>query len=565
MVRRYLLLLFLVSILCCAFTECLADTHYVCNSIATCNTNGGSGWSGTPSDSGTCGSKTNPCLTIKYGLTQFASGDTLLIGNGTYTGTSNMISDGFASYSLTAKNGSAGAYTTIKAETDWGVVIDGQGTNNTGWTTWAYGIVRGIHFKNSAGYGLRCAACNHVKVIRCAFEEQSDYGLYFNSDSSTVGSTNCLAEQNFAFGQGSYFFDDGSSQTTGLKNDRNIYRMNVVRRDFYHSPGNSNHYAAFASYYGALNAVYYQNNIAVDSVTGPTSGWYSNASLYPANGGNGFTVTGHISINEAGMAGLFEGGSSVNITDAVFYVVQDYSGNSNGIYGYNSSNTYNRIIVNGSSYTESGGSGFMEMTNANTITNSIFYGNLIGLRQCTGSNYNDLYNNTTSNYYSMTPGANDRTINPLTNGLLYPVRIENSSTLKTAGTSGGQIGPSILYRYGRTASLESECGGAIDGLSCQLYGETGWNELQDGQSGRSLVSLWPFPNEATIKTKMAAYSAHGVSGARGFATGTSIDGSAQTLTKYIWEYLGNQIPADVYGDTTAPTISGVSMSGCSLR
>ena len=66
--------------------------------------------------------------------------------------------------------------------------------------------------------------------------------------------------------------------------------------------------------------------------------------------------------------------------------------------------------------------------------------------------------------------------------------------------------------------------------------------------------MWPFPNEDLIKTKMAAYNNHGVSGARGFCTGTSIDGTAQTLTKYIWEYLGNQIPSSIYTTTPSSTV-----------
>ena len=83
-----------------------------------------------------------------------------------------------------------------------------------------------------------------------------------------------------------------------------------------------------------------------------------------------------------------------------------------------------------------------------------------------------------------------------------------------------------------------------------LYGETGYNS----DTG---LSMWPFPNESLIKTKMAAYSNSGVSGARGFCTGTSKDGTTQTLTKYIWEYLGNQLPSDIYGSANIAKPTGV--------
>jgi MYXO-CTERM domain-containing protein len=55
---------------------------------------------------------------------------------------------------------------------------------------------------------------------------------------------------------------------------------------------------------------------------------------------------------------------------------------------------------------------------------------------------------------------------------------------------------------------------------------------------------------------MASYTGPGGVGARGFATGTSRDGSPQTLTKYIWEYLGNPIPDEVYARLPTPDLAG---------
>ncbi len=42
---------------------------------------------------------------------------------------------------------------------------------------------------------------------------------------------------------------------------------------------------------------------------------------------------------------------------------------------------------------------------------------------------------------------------------------------------------------------------------------------------------------------------------RGFTTGISKDGFSQTLTKYIWETLGNQIPPEIYGGQAPKTYS----------
>jgi hypothetical protein len=111
--------------------------------------------------------------------------------------------------------------------------------------------------------------------------------------------------------------------------------------------------------------------------------------------------------------------------------------------------------------------------------------------------------------------------------------------LKTAGVSGTQIGAEIMYQHG---------------VSGTLYGETGYDTLTS-------VPLWPWPNEALIKADFASYSGPGPSGVRGFATGTSKDGTAQSLTKYIWEYLGNTIPSEIYGAAgktpKPPTILGI--------
>ncbi len=60
------------------------------------------------------------------------------------------------------------------------------------------------------------------------------------------------------------------------------------------------------------------------------------------------------------------------------------------------------------------------------------------------------------------------------------------------------------------------------------YGEAGYNTLTN-------TDLWPWSNEDRIKADMSAVST------RGFCA------SGQTLTKYIWEYLGNTIPPEIYG------------------
>lgn len=105
-------------------------------------------------------------------------------------------------------------------------------------------------------------------------------------------------------------------------------------------------------------------------------------------------------------------------------------------------------------------------------------------------------------------------VNPLANGLRYLPQIETGAFLSTAGEDGTAVGAQILKQYGKSGTM---------------WGDAGYNELQDGIGGRDNVSLWPFPNEALIREKMAA---------------------PITLTSYVWEYLGSPCPEWIYVNFT---------------
>ena len=163
------------------------------------------------------------------------------------------------------------------------------------------------------------------------------------------------------------------------------------------------------------------------------------------------------------------------------------------------------------------------------VTNSIFVNNpFYGLADYATGDYNALSNNAAGNYggkYTTPPAGSHDVTSDISGDLKYLTRIEASSRLQTAGSSGGPVGANVIYRWGATGTL---------------WGETGYDTITS-------ELLWPFPNEDVIKADMASYNGPGGTGARGFTTGNSLDGTPQTLTKYVWEYLGNQIPADVYG------------------
>ena len=177
------------------------------------------------------------------------------------------------------------------------------------------------------------------------------------------------------------------------------------------------------------------------------------------------------------------------------------------------------------------------------IDNTLYSSSVALVKGLGAYNYNDYYSNTAS----ITKSSNDITSNP---SLQWPViscttgtpwNLSGSTVLCGNGQSGGNIGANLIYQQGASGTL---------------WGQTGYNLQQDGTNGQATVLMWPFPNEALIKTQMAAYNnaTYGVTGARGFAaSGNGLYGGPITLTSYIWESLGKALPGTIYNIIPAVT------------
>jgi len=124
---------------------------------------------------------------------------------------------------------------------------------------------------------------------------------------------------------------------------------------------------------------------------------------------------------------------------------------------------------------------------------------------------------------------------PTQNGLLYLPKLEDDSPLRTAGKDGVRIGAEVMTFVGKSGTF---------------WGDDGYNEETN-------IPMWPFPNERLKRSQMRDYSYTGqtrnggpedtLQGARGFAA------DDETLSNYIWGYLGNTPPPlnihAVAGDT----------------
>jgi hypothetical protein len=399
-----------------------------------------------------------------------------------------------------------------------------------------------IKLEKLAGYNTPCTGGTAVFII-------------------TAASSYILIEDSHAWGCGRYKFLSYQSSNV-------IFRHNVARHDEEQSSA-SNQCAQFIMY-DSTN-VLMQNNIALDSgdATGSTGNLWGG--IWSENNGavdNSGKYEGDIFLNLKTGTGS---GYGASINDPKLIGTREISNvaiinSTAGFWGDRLAGTgasasllmhhMTEVNLTGSSPQSSNdadGVGAVEMNSTNftqkLIEDSILQqDNSFGVAQYMTSNYNIFYNNTanfgTTSYLGPVPsaGANDRQgINPL---LKYPVRVEVGTPGYGTASDGGNVGATILYRIGTPGTL---------------WGDAGYDTLTS-------IALWPWDDEAVIKSDMAAYTGQGASGTRGFAApDNGLYGGPITLTSYIWESLGNACPADVCTASTgtstaaaAPTFSPAS-------
>ncbi len=491
----------------------------------------------TGTDSGSCASMSSPCATITYGIAAMSAGDTLVIGDGTYAEPiTNMPS------------GSAAGYTTIMAANDWGVTIDGSSFPDNFMdgirVTASYVAIRGFHVKmnqaHASNQGVDVFMSDHVKIQRCSVGYSGTSGNVAGINVGP-GSDYTLVEESYIYGGSRYGFLVYQSTHT-------VVRRCVSRLDYWNDTLEA---ANFANYNGDMTV--WENNIAIDTDkanilggSGLYAGFFSENKV-PDSSWSGTatreTHRGNIVLN---VNALYSAIYDYDISNLHTYqddIVWDSYGGYYGDYEHGDApvlnatqltvgkilGTYDAANGQGSAgtgfYVGSGTGGTRVM---NTVTDSIFWNDpSYGIADYAVGDYDSYWGNGANyggNYMTPAAGAHDVTTN-LTAGLKYLPRVEMGSPLLTAGSGGEQVGASVVYAWGTTGTL---------------WGDPGYDTITSDL-------LWPFPNEAVIGADMASYRGPGGAGARGFTSGKSKDGTPQTLTKYVWEYLGNQIPPEVYG------------------
>jgi len=470
--------------------------------------------------------------TLQSAFAGMSGGDTLIIRDGTYTGDANQIR-----YNLKPPSGSASAYTIVKAENQGKVTFDGQDSRSMfygyGTFTMSYVQFDGIQWVNSnSGHDLTGSAHNnrtahHIKITRCGFEDNLaiNYASYV------------LVEDCYVTGKGRYNFIPFTS-------DHVIFRRCVARLD--NADGGGMPIAHFVNY--TSQYVEYQNCIAIDSndqyysnYEGVYGGFYCrhvNTIGSTTYRSSDTKIRGSVVLNVkhskwgSSPSEVFSVGNGCDnflLENTVFYdflngMIVDNSIDMNFAINHNLfgkstyTSAFNMISANTTSYGDVTNSVFFNLTNGTAISNA------------KSSSYNAFYGNK-ANLSSVSSSANNlTTVNPLSGSpasIKYLPRVEANSSLAGKASDGGDIGATILYKIGQDGTM---------------HGDTGYNIT-------TADSLWPWPNESTIQTFFRTYgSASNPSPTRGFCA----DG--QTLSKYIWEYLGNTCPPGMCNPAKGPTL-----------
>jgi hypothetical protein len=432
-----------------------------------------------PSDAGTGTSWGSAKKYIRSGISLMSGGDTLLIADGVYNGDSNRISG--------VPSGSAGSYTRIQAQRDWGVTISGVTTEPTCSITNNYIEVRGVKFKNFQ-HGKCGVSGSYVKIIRCASDGAGGTSSSFAATGSYI-----LFEECYAWGMGRYpFLVYNPGQYV-------VFRRCVCRWDY---SDVQEPQACFANY--DRPNVYFQNCIAIDGKDinhYPGYTYDGIKGFFTPNGANETHFTGCIALNIEGAGYWIEDSpvKNVTLTNCVAWDCKDlgqssYEGYPAYLFYSRFDDTGGPITVDHATFGVSDlgkGVTFMQPQPNDTIRNCIIYGITLNSGEYALSSglsyedYNCFYNNTGGRNVPGSVGSHSLTaVNPLTNSLKYLVRIESGSDLAGKASDGGPIGATILKKTG---------------VSGTLYGEAGWNTATGD-------NLWPFPNEAEMYADMKAFN-----------------------------------------------------------
>lgn len=415
-------------------------------------------------------------------------------------------------------SGAAGALITVRAEHDGAAIVDGEGARSTL-------VVRGCAFLTFEGLRLGNGMYGSLSVGSStgkaggspshdnAFRRLGVFGWKaLTGNNVTVGigggSHHNVIEDSWIYGRGRYslMIYGGNGGGDVLDAPENVVRRVVVRHDPY-PPAAGDPQAGLAIYSANKNVV--ENVIVLDGIEQSDS---DNSALY---------LTGHApdTVNENKILGSIALGNTGGglVMDADLSRSNRFE--NNVIWGSTGggltltkdaqSNVYDKMTVDNA---RAGDPNLFYQAGAGTVLHDSLLMNAGYAVKNTGTvvaTYDYFFGNRNGDCEGCTLNATNDTThrNP---GMKYLLRQEPGSPTKGTGEGGGDRGATILQRYK---------GGAL-----------------------TATPLWPWPNEARIRSEMCnaqSLTDYGRTGTQASA----FCASGKGLSRYVWELAGNPCPA----------------------
>ena len=466
----------------------------------------------TGSDSADCKSIAAACRTFATVFARMSAGSELVLLDGSYSAsTTGTMHWNNGAYSAQVPSGTASKPTYVHALNPGKVTIQGQVFVGRSTRKDSYIKLQGLRVEGG------------IQLYNTSFVTVKDTGVHGTMDVGTNdhdnGNTNNLIEDVWVWASGERII------AINYRAHNNVWRRVVVRGDgcgTAECSGDGNPNVGFTVY--DSHDVSVQNVMVVDRVLKSTDAPYSDFAIASHTGGQ-YTFgrnewLGTISVNAPDVGYYMEPdvGTTVNPTIKISNAVA-WNASAGG---FNIARSGNGIVLeNLLAYSRSDDALRVapELAGTGTLRNVVIRGaGRYGLNSSYVGSYVNITGSFAEGQFNQTTPTNVISGDPVTSGALkYITRVESGSMLSGKGASGADVGANVLYRYGTDGSR---------------FGDAGYNS-------RTSTKLWPWPNEARIKTDMCA------STTRGFcSTGKRRDGvNPVTLTSYIWEQVGNPTPS----------------------
>lgn len=497
--------------------------------------------------------------TLKEGMSQISSGDTLVMRNGYWDHANNTNTiPGNAKKAQTLPGGNASAFTTLMAEDPGQVTLDGKdevillslfgstkhpdyALNNNDWTGKTdYIAIKGLVLINSKTEALRVNYSQYVKLINIGVGPSGQFSTSY-SNLYIYRSQNVLIEGLYAWGHGRY-------KVAFQQSSNSVVRRSVARIDNYLGGKPIGGYISYCS-----KNIMFQNNILVDS--DHPKYWNNHNEIINAFGVPATNCYDYPEFNEfkRNLAlnvhmGLMNTDARTNANPSLWEDLVGWdlkparhNGGTGAVTPILSSvgaTVTNRMTLGEVNIdTEDEGDYFLYSRNLDALVkNSILY--RVGWDGGETVNQGDLVRQTYAEFYfednnlfDFKGGMNDSggccviekhnvNIDP---EFKYLTMLPRDSLLRSAASDGSQMGAELMTMRGKSGTF---------------YGQPGFDDETN-------IPMWPFPGQDVAHQQFSAFSftgtdrdggTAGIRGDRGFAVDN------QTLTNYVWGYLGNVVP-----------------------